>query len=99
MRVRMKVDISGARNGEPWPVRGEITELPDDEAESLCISGMAVPVTDDDVEERPAADDDVETRALTTETAAAVTPSVPESKPAPAKKTAAKKTAASPAKD
>jgi len=41
MKIRMKVDISGTRNGEPWPARGEIIDLPTDEAQSLIDSDMA----------------------------------------------------------
>jgi topoisomerase IA-like protein len=102
MKVRMKVDISGARDGQSWPARGETADLPDEEAASLCASGMAEPVTADDVE-TATPPDDAEARVLTTETAAAVTPSqpaaptepqAPTKKAAPAKKTAAKKTAA-----
>jgi hypothetical protein len=46
MRVRMKVDITGTRNGEPWPAREETIDLPDEEARDLCASGMAEPVPD-----------------------------------------------------
>ena len=124
MKVRIKGDISGSRDGLPWPKRGETMELPDDEGASLCASGLAVPAadTDDDVETAVPDDADVETRTsgLTKATAEAVTPGAPE-KPdpepadnddqapandqapapakkaaAPAKKTAAKKTAARP---
>ncbi|MEY4373220.1 MAG: hypothetical protein RL219_1989 [Actinomycetota bacterium] len=41
MKIRMKVDISGTRNGEPWPAQGEIIDLPDDEAQSLIDNNMA----------------------------------------------------------
>ena len=41
MKIRMKVDISGTRNGEPWPARGETIDLPTDEAQSLIDSNMA----------------------------------------------------------
>lgn len=41
MRVTMKVDLSGTRNGQPWPRRGETVDLPDGEAAQLCASGMA----------------------------------------------------------
>ncbi|MCI3277522.1 hypothetical protein [Streptomyces cylindrosporus] len=114
MQIRMKTTVSGSRNGVPWPPRGETVELPDDEATALCASGMAEPVEHDeeaseaigDEETRPAPDDDVEKRTLTTQTAAAVTPGAGDSQPktlakqaAPAKKTAAKKTTAAPAKD
>lgn len=41
MRVRMKVTISGTRNGEPWPERGEIKDLPDGEAKYMISVGLA----------------------------------------------------------
>jgi hypothetical protein len=41
MRVMMKVQLSGTRNGQPWPGKGETMELPDDEAAQMCASGMA----------------------------------------------------------
>ena len=75
MKVRMKGDVSGSRNGVPWPARGEVMELPDDEGAQLCASGLATPVkdTEDDVE-KTVREDDAEQRAgLTKETAAALT--------------------------
>lgn len=104
MQIRMKTTVSGSRDGVPWPPRGETVELPDDEAAALCASGMAEPVADDEVE-TAVPDDDSEKRAMTTQSAAAVTPNAPaaEQKPAPAKKAApakksapAKQTAAKP---
>lgn len=41
MRVTMKVELSGTRNGQAWPRRGESVNLPDEEAAQLCASGMA----------------------------------------------------------
>lgn len=46
MRVRMKADVSGTRNGESWPTRGQIVDLPDDEAASYLYAGV-VEVIDD----------------------------------------------------
>lgn len=71
MIVRLKGDISGTREGLPWPPRGSTVELPDDEAAQLCASGMAVPVPAGEVE--TAVPDDAETRSpLTTDAAAAL---------------------------
>lgn len=104
MKIRMKTAVSGSRNGVPWPPRGGTVELPDDEAAALCASGMAEPVVDDEVE-TAVPDDDSEKRAMTTQSASAVTPNAPaaEQKSAPAKKAApakksapAKQTAAKP---
>nr|MDT0658031.1 hypothetical protein [Micromonospora sp. DSM 115978] len=71
MRVRMKGQISGSRNGVPWPPKGGVIDLPDDEAAQLCDAGMATPVTGDEVETATAPTGDVETRetsGLTTKT-------------------------------
>lgn len=108
MRIRMKADVSGSRNGQPWPGRGQTLEVSDAEGADLCAAGIAAPVAadeDDDVETATAPDDDVEKRtALTTQTAPAVTPGVANEgvkqaapRRPPAKKTTAKK-AAAPAK-
>ncbi len=40
----MKVDVSGTRDGHPWPPRGSVVELPDAEAADYCRNGMAEPV-------------------------------------------------------
>lgn len=50
MKVRMNVDISGTRNGEAWPARGETVEVTDTEGAELCAAGLATPVTVDKVE-------------------------------------------------
>lgn len=54
MKVKMKVVMSGTRNGESWPLPGQEIELPDEEGASLCANGLALPVRSDE--------DDVETR-------------------------------------
>jgi len=41
----MRVDVSGTRDGLPWPQRGSVVELPDEEAAHYCSVGMAEPVT------------------------------------------------------
>jgi hypothetical protein len=67
MKVRMTIDVSGTRNGQPWPPRGTVIDLPDDEALHYCEQSQAVPVVDMNVE-KAVLPDDVETRALTTST-------------------------------
>ncbi|MFI0900568.1 hypothetical protein [Streptomyces sp. NPDC020983] len=89
MKVRMKVEVSGNRDGQSWPSRGGTIDLPKSEAMQLCSNGMAVPVdsSDDDVETavQPAAEEKRGT--LTTESASAVTPGAsPEKAEAPAVK-------------
>lgn len=44
MRVRMKVDVSGTRNGQPWPRRGQVADVDDAEGAQLCHAGLAEPV-------------------------------------------------------
>ena len=41
MKVVLTGDISGSRNGQPWPAAGSEMDLPDDEAYTLVQSGMA----------------------------------------------------------
>lgn len=48
MKVKMKIAISGTRNGEPWPRTGEKTDLPDQEAAELCAAGLAEPVAENE---------------------------------------------------
>jgi hypothetical protein len=71
--VRLQGDISGTRDGQPWPPRGTRRSEEDLEAIDLCRNGMAVPVPADEVEVAVVPADDVEVRgALTTDSAAAL---------------------------
>lgn len=89
MKIRMKIDISGSRNGEPWPPKGEIADVPTGEAQHLVASGIAEEVDQDDAE---ADQDDAEAGALETATAPeAETPAA-----TPAKRSRAPKAAADP---
>ncbi|WP_158778912.1 hypothetical protein [Streptomyces cellulosae] len=56
MRIRMTVDMpeGAARNGEPWPGKGETADLPTAEAAHLVASGVAEEVADQDGAEAPA---------------------------------------------
>lgn len=47
MRVRMRVQISGTRDGREWPPRGGLVDLPAAEAAQLCAAGMAEPCPED----------------------------------------------------
>ena len=40
MKVRMIVEISGTRDGEEWPKRGESIDLPDAEAADYIAAGL-----------------------------------------------------------
>lgn len=42
-RVEMLVQISGLRNGRPWPAPGEVADVSDDEAHHLVRMGLAEP--------------------------------------------------------
>jgi hypothetical protein len=55
VKIRMLVDMSGTRNGQKWPPRGEITELPTAEAAHLVASGIAEKADDEDTVESAAA--------------------------------------------
>lgn len=46
MKVKMRVDVSGAFNGVAWPPRGEVVEVSDEHGVDLCASGIAEPVAD-----------------------------------------------------
>ena len=65
MKVKLTGTISGSRDGADWPAKGEVMDLPDDEAEQLVNNGMAVYAVGDD-EERAVAPEAEERSALTT---------------------------------
>lgn len=44
MKVRILVEISGLRNGSPWPAVGKTLDVPDHEGKQLCESRLAEPV-------------------------------------------------------
>ena len=48
MLVVMVAQMSGLRDGKPWPPRGHTVDLPDDEALRLLEMEMALPATDPD---------------------------------------------------
>lgn len=45
MRIRMLVEMPGTRDGEPWPAKDEIADLPTAAATHLVASGVAEEVT------------------------------------------------------
>lgn len=47
MKVRMKLRLTGTRNGERWPEAGETKELPASEALDLIREGLAEAVAED----------------------------------------------------
>lgn len=62
MRIKLKAQITGTRNGLDWPKPGAVVDLPDDEAVSLCASGIATPVGEDRPEMATASEEGVEKR-------------------------------------
>lgn len=44
MKVRLKAQLTGTRDGVAWPAPGETVDLPDHEGAKLCASGVAEPV-------------------------------------------------------
>lgn len=66
MKVRMKQQLTGSRNGLRWPAPGGVIDVLDVEAADLLASGIAEPVKAekpaDKAEKRPASRKRVETR-------------------------------------
>ncbi len=50
MKVRMKVSVTGTRDGQYWPPAGGIVAVPDYEGRQLCEQGLAEPVAQTPVE-------------------------------------------------
>lgn len=48
MLVLMLGQVSGLRDGKPWPPPGHTVDLPDDEGARLVQQQMAVPAVDPD---------------------------------------------------
>ncbi|MER5892282.1 hypothetical protein [Streptomyces sp. NPDC001876] len=63
MRVRMKVTLSGTRDGVDWPPKGEHVDLPKDEAAHMVAAGLATADTESapDVEEATAPEPETST--------------------------------------
>ena len=53
VKVRMRHQMSGTRDGADWPAPGGEIDLPDAEAAALCAQGMAEPVGVPDAGGRP----------------------------------------------
>ncbi|MFB7499285.1 hypothetical protein ACFC09_32130 [Streptomyces sp. NPDC056161] len=63
MRVRMKVTLSGTRDGQECPPRGQLVNQPDDEAAHLLAGGLAEKPKDDVPQVEEATAPDAETSA------------------------------------
>lgn len=52
MKIRMKVSISGTRDGAEWPEKGGVIDLPDEEAKHLVATNLAeLPPPDPEAEQ------------------------------------------------
>jgi hypothetical protein len=94
VKITMTAEISGLRDGKPWPMRGESISVPDDEAEALIGNRLAKKYEkDDEVAPEPIVGPEVEVTELPAPETA--TPPAPKktARKAPAKKAAAKKAA------
>lgn len=52
MKVRLKAQLSGTRDGVAWPPIGTVVEIPDDEARDMIESGIAKATDNTDDHER-----------------------------------------------
>jgi hypothetical protein len=89
VKITMTAEISGLRDGNPWPARGGSIEVPDDEAEGLIANGLAKKYEKADKAQAP------EVVGASTELLEVTEPPVPETAttPAPARKAPAKRAA------
>lgn len=90
MKITMVAEITGLRDGKPWPARGESITVPDDEAEVMIANNLA--------KKYEKADESVAAEApagASTEPLEVSAPPAPETATTapPAKKAAAKKAA------
>ncbi|MEK9524648.1 hypothetical protein MIU24_35595 [Streptomyces venezuelae] len=88
MRVRMKIKISGTRDGQEWPDRGDEIDLPEDEAEQLLRYNAAEAVTetepdttDEDEGEQEAEETDPEPAPQEPDEETATAPDTAETRP------------------
>lgn len=47
MKIRMKIQIVGTRDGVAWPPVGGEKDVPDHEGARLCANGFAEPVVEE----------------------------------------------------
>lgn len=50
MQIELRTEFTGTRDGVPWPKRGEVIDLPADEAVALLNAKHAVRVAADEPE-------------------------------------------------
>lgn len=55
MKIKMKVGITGTRDGVRWPAPGGEITVPDSEGADLCAQGLAEPVAEQPKPEKRAA--------------------------------------------
>lgn len=46
MKIQMKLQITGTRDGVAWPAPGGEVDLPDNEAKKMLEAGFATPVVE-----------------------------------------------------
>lgn len=51
MKIRMLVQMTGTRDGQPWPAKGQEANLPTAAAAHLISAGVAEEVTADEADE------------------------------------------------
>lgn len=62
MKIELKVNVSGTRDGIEWPPMGGSVDLPESEAAQMVAAGLASAVTPAPVETATANTSTVETR-------------------------------------
>lgn len=54
MKVRMNIQITGTRDGKPWPAVGKTVDLPKAEADRYIAQGYCTPVKSQKAVSKPA---------------------------------------------
>lgn len=60
--IKLKVQITGTRDGVDWPAPGTVIDLPDDEAATLITNGLAVEATAEETADAPQGDVETATK-------------------------------------
>lgn len=68
MKIRMRMQITGTRNGASWPAIGGIIDLPESEAQCMIRHGYAAAAPEQEIPqvERAAVENDTQTATLKT---------------------------------
>ena len=68
MKVKMRAQLTGTRDGVDWPAVGEEVDLSDEEAKDLIHAGIAEPIVEDKTEKAVAPKSEQRKSGLTTKT-------------------------------